>query len=146
MIATSHRSIFVPVIGTLILCTWFALWAWSASPYAQYLQHGSWLDAGPAAFLCRVVPGGDVVVPALLHTTGWVLMTVAMMLPTTLPLLQRFGRMTAARPDSTLLLNLVIGGWLGVWVAFFLFSPSVAWFVFLAVWRSPRVGRPRVGV
>ena len=105
-------------MGGLLLITWIALWTWSISPYAFYLQHGNWLDPGPAAFLCRVIPGGDVVVPAVLHTAGWLLMTTAMMLPTTLPLLEQFRRMTSRRADSTLLVQLVIAGYLGVWTAF----------------------------
>jgi predicted metal-binding membrane protein len=110
--------VFLPIFGGLILFAWFALWAWSASPYAFYLQHGNWLDPGPLAILCRVIPGGDVVVPGALHTLGWVLMTVAMMLPTTLPLVEQFRRVTARRADSTVLVQLVIGGYLAVWTLF----------------------------
>ena len=137
MSAISHRSVFLPVLGGLVLCTWFALWAWSASPYAQYVQHGSWLDPGPAAFLCRVVPGGEVVVPALLHTTAWVMMIVAMMLPTTLPLLDKFQRLTAARADRTLLLQLVVAGYLVVWGAFGLLAHGLDWLVHETLARSP---------
>jgi len=118
MPAATHRSVFLPILGGLVLCTWFALWAWSLSPYAFYLQHGNWLDPGRAAFLCRVVPGGDVVAAAIFHTAGWLLMTVAMMLPTTLPLLDQFRRMIGRRADAALLLNLTIAGYLGVWIAF----------------------------
>src|SRR4029079_16522846 len=88
--ATRHRAIFVPVVGALAAATWLALWAWSASPYARYLQHGGSLASGPGAGLCRIVPGSDVLVPATLHAAGWMLMIVAMMLPTTLPLLDKF--------------------------------------------------------
>jgi predicted metal-binding membrane protein len=129
--------VFLPILGGLILCTWFALWAWSASPYAQYVQHGSWLDLGPAAFLCRVVPGGDVVVPALLHAAAWAMMIVAMMLPTTLPLLDKFQRMTATRTDRTLLMQLVVAGYLVVWIAFGLVAHGLDWLVHEAVVRSP---------
>jgi predicted metal-binding membrane protein len=45
-------------------------------------------------------------------------MTAAMMLPTTLPLLEIVARMGAARRDGRLLLGLVIAGYLGVWSLF----------------------------
>jgi predicted metal-binding membrane protein len=50
--------------------------------------------------------------------SGWVLMTIAMMLPTTLPLVQVFRRLTAARRDGVLLTLIVIAGYLVTWTAF----------------------------
>jgi len=47
-----------------------------------------------------------------------VLMTVAMMLPTVLPLLGIFGRLTEGRTDRRALRTLVIAGYLAVWGAF----------------------------
>jgi predicted metal-binding membrane protein len=47
---------------------------------------------------------------------GWVLMVVAMMVPTTLPLLSLFGRMTARRPERGLR-EILLGGYVLVWVA-----------------------------
>ncbi len=73
---------------------------------------------GLAASICRVVPAGAVVLPAFLYVSGWVLMTVAMMLPTVLPLLNVFGRLTEARPDRRSLRALVIAGYLVVWGLF----------------------------
>ena len=140
MSAARHRSFFLPLLGGLIAFTWFALWAWSASPYGKYLQHGNWFDLGPAAFLCRAVPGGDVVVPALIHTAGWLLMTVAMMLPTTLPLLDQFRRMTARRPDGGRLVLLVIAGYLVVWTLFGLGAHGLDWLVIESASRLPWLG------
>jgi predicted metal-binding membrane protein len=127
--------VFVLVLGGLIVSTWFALWAWSGSPYGQYLQHGNWFDLGPAAFLCRALPGGDVVVP--IHTAAWVLMTIAMMLPTALPLLDQFRRMTAECPDGGILLALVIAGYLAVWTLFGLLAHGLDWLVLESVSRLP---------
>jgi hypothetical protein len=56
--------------------------------------------------------------PGLLYIGGWVLMTAAMMLPTVLPLLERFERLTAARADRRLLVGLLIAGYLLVWAVF----------------------------
>ena len=137
MSAARHRSLFVPLLGGLTACTWFALWAWSASPYGNYLRHGNWFELGPAAFLCRALPGGEVVVPALIHTLGWVLMTTAMMLPTTLPLLDRFRRMTAQRGDGGALVARVIAGYLGVWTLFGLGAHALDWLVLEAAARQP---------
>jgi predicted metal-binding membrane protein len=54
----------------------------------------------------------------LLYVGGWVLMSAAMMLPTTMPLLGIFDRLTAPRPDRAILLALVIVGYLLTWSAF----------------------------
>jgi predicted metal-binding membrane protein len=129
--------VFLWVTGALVAWTWIALWAWSASPYGKYLEHGNWFELGPAAFLCRAVPGGDVVVPALLHAAGWLLMIVAMMLPTTLPLLEQFRRMTVRRPDGQRLLGLVIAGYLVVWTLFGFFAHGLDWLVIETATRQP---------
>ena len=135
--ALRHRAVFVPVLTGLIVVAWVALWAWSTGPYQRYLAHGDWFALGPAAVLCRAVPGGDIIVPALIHTLGWVLMTVAMMLPTTLPLLNQFERMTAARPDGKLLLLLTIAGYLGIWTLFGLMAHAVDWGVHEVFAQAP---------
>src|SRR5262249_31710314 len=63
--------------------------------------------------------------PALLYVSGWILMTTAMMLPTTLPLLNIFRRLTAQRRDRGILLALVIVGYLLIWGAFGLLAHLV---------------------
>ena len=109
------------LVGLLVLlaaASWGALWAWSTSPYARYLVHDSWDDAGALAALCRAIPQGDIVVPALLHAAAWMLMIAAMMLPTTYPLLSMVRRVTAGRPDAGRLLALVVGGFFAAWLGF----------------------------
>jgi predicted metal-binding membrane protein len=118
VVAASPGRAFRALALGLAVAAWLSLWLWSASPYGRYLDHGGWTDAGALAAICRVLPGGDVVVPAALYALGWVLMIAAMMLPTTLPILEMFRRMTAARPDRGRLLGLVIAGYLGAWLAF----------------------------
>ena len=132
-----HRSFFLPLLAGLIALTWLALWAWSGSPYGRYLQHESWFDAGLGARLCSAVPGGSVLVPALFHAAGWVMMITAMMLPTTFPLLEQFRRLTAGRDDQRQLLALVIAGYLGVWGAFGLVAHGLDLGVLAAFARSP---------
>jgi len=114
---SGHDSVFLPVLGGVIAVSWAALAVWSASPYGRYINH-DWTNVGLAARLCTEVPGGDILLPALLYVLGWVLMTTAMMLPTALPLLRVFGRLLAARVDVGRLLAIAVGGYLFVWFGF----------------------------
>ncbi len=63
-------------------------------------------------------PAGGALLPASLYVGGWVLMLTAMMLPTTLPLLETYRRVTHRRPDRRLLVGLVVVGYLSAWLAF----------------------------
>jgi predicted metal-binding membrane protein len=108
----------LPVIGGLIALAWLTLTVWEQSPYGRYLDHGEWLQSGFAAIVCRELPAGSVLLPALFYVAGWALMIVAMMLPTTLQLLAIFARLTAGRADGWLLLTLVIVGYLLIWTVF----------------------------
>jgi predicted metal-binding membrane protein len=116
--ANSRRSPFPLLIGALIALAWITLLIWEQSPYARYLDHGRWTEIGFAASLCRALPAGTVLLPTLLYVGGWLLMSAAMMLPTSLPLLEIFRRLTAARPDHGLLMTLVVLGYLAIWGAF----------------------------
>ncbi|HYC12929.1 MAG TPA: DUF2182 domain-containing protein [Stellaceae bacterium] len=125
--AAGYREAAFGLLGALTLAAWLALWLWQQSPYARFLNHGAWSDAGLIASLCAGIPGGDILVPALLYAAGWVLMTAAMMLPTVFPLLQTFRRLTAARADRGRLLAAVVMGYLGVWALFGLAAHSLDW-------------------
>lgn len=114
---TPHDRYFVPLFAGIVVLAWAALGAWDLSPYARYLDH-DWTRLGLAGSLCGALPAGDVFVPALLYAGGWVLMTAAMMLPTTLPLAMVFRRMTASRPDGRRLVALLFGGYLLAWFGF----------------------------
>lgn len=124
-ILSRHHRVFLPVLVALIALAWMALWAWARSPYGRYLEHADWTASGPAAFLCRIVPAGDVVVPMVLYAVAWILMTTAMMLPTTLPLFGTFDRLTAERPDHGRLLLLLGLGYMAVWGAFGLLAHAL---------------------
>ncbi len=112
------RTSFLPVAGALTLGAWAALWLLGGGPYARYIDHGSWIGAGSALAACHAWPGGAAIVAASLYIAGWLLMTVAMMLPTTLPLLDRFERLVRSRTDRRRLLALVIAGYLFAWTGF----------------------------
>jgi predicted metal-binding membrane protein len=112
------QPLFVPVVAGLIGGIWAALLAWEQSPYGRYLDHGRWTDIGVAGSICSALPGGAVLLPALLYAGGWLLMSAAMMLPTTLPLMNIFRRVTDARSDQAVLLVLLGAGYLFAWAAF----------------------------
>ena len=118
MIAGPRRSYLVPLLSGLVALSWLTLWIWEQSPYGRFLDHGRWTEIGLAASLCSALPAGPVVLPGLLYVGGWLLMSSAMMLPTALPLLGIFDRLTAERPDRRRLVALVITGYLLVWGLF----------------------------
>jgi len=111
MIPIPHRRAFASVFALLVAAAWLALWLWERSPYGRYLHHaelGALVHGEAAAALSQ----------ASVYVAGWLLMTVAMMLPTTLPLLDAFRRMSARRTDAGQLVALVVAGYLAVWLAF----------------------------
>jgi predicted metal-binding membrane protein len=116
--ASDRRALPLALVAALSLGAWGVLAVWSTSPYARYLDHGGWDRLGALAALCRSLPQGEFVVPAALYAIAWVLMIAAMMLPTTLPLLGIFNRVTASRPDAGALLASVIGGYAVAWFGF----------------------------
>ena len=69
---------------------------------------------------------------------GWMLMVVAMMLPTTLPLVSLFARTTAGRPDRrrgmAMLLLAYVAVWLGAGVALHLGDLGIHWLVRHSGW------------
>jgi predicted metal-binding membrane protein len=56
--------------------------------------------------------------PIMVYGGGWVLMSAAMMLPTTLPLIRSFDHIVIERPDRTRLHALPIAGYLLAWIGF----------------------------
>jgi predicted metal-binding membrane protein len=136
MPAASHHSRFLPLTAALTATAWLALWLWGQSPYARRLDHGSWAEIGAAGSFCRALPGGRDMLTGSLVVGGWVLMLSAMMLPTTLPLLDIFRRLTARRADRRSLTALVVIGYLAVWGAFGLAAHLADWGVAAAVRQS----------
>lgn len=85
---------------------WLALAAWNASPHARYLHHDGL--AGSAWTLPATVA---------VYVGGWTLMLIAMMLPSTYPLLHLFERTMSHRSDRTSLVAVLVAGYLAIWVA-----------------------------
>jgi len=112
MFATAHlrsprrdRAFLAASLLGLAVVAWVALWAVDGSPYARYLQHDTPVD-GPLALQVG------------LFTVGWLVMIVAMMLPSSVPLVLTFGAIVSRRPRPGLLTALLIGGYAVVWTAF----------------------------
>ena len=116
--ALDPQMLRVGLVAALSGVAWLALAAWSSSPYGRYLEHGGWADEGPFGALCRSIPQGALIVPAMVYALAWLLMITAMMLPTTLPLLGIFGRVVAARPDAGALMGRVVAGYAIAWLSF----------------------------
>jgi len=120
----------------LTSAAWLALGIWQESPYGRYLDHGNWTEIGLGASICSALPAAGWALPAALYIGGWMLMTAAMMLPTTLPLLDRFRRLVAARPERGRLIALLIAGYLLAWIAFGLAAHLLDTGLYLAARRA----------
>ena len=106
-VRVDERQRFTALLVALIALAWLGLWAGGRSPAGRFLAHEHQAHGGPQG-------------AALLFTSvaGWGLMTVAMMLPTSLPLLTMFHALTRQRPDRARLVALLIAGYLAVWTLF----------------------------
>jgi predicted metal-binding membrane protein len=118
------------LLGGLSLLAWAVLWRWGHSPYLHYVHHA---HRHPA-------PGDGALFAATVFVGGWTLMTVAMMLPTSMPLLAVFSRVAAGRSDRALLLGLVVGGYLATWAAVGLLAYALALGLRTVSERIPWIG------
>ncbi|MBL8056284.1 MAG: DUF2182 domain-containing protein [Anaerolineales bacterium] len=85
---------------------WLALWLWGQSPYSRFLSHHALEQAVQNLAL------------APLFVLSWVVMTTAMMLPTSLPLIGLFQRMIGARRGAAGLIAWLLAGYLLAWTVF----------------------------
>jgi len=122
----AERRGFFALIASLVGFAWMALWIWGRSPYGRYLNHQQLGELGAGALF----------LPITLYLVGWTLMTIAMMLPTALPLLETFRRLTAPREDRSKLIGLVIGGYLAIWIGFGIAAHTADWLLHEIVERS----------
>src|ERR1043165_9521127 len=122
----AERRAFLSLLGSLVGSAWIALWVGSRSPYGRYLSQQQLGELGACSLL----------LPITFYLIAWTLMTVAMMLPTAMPLLEIFRRLTAARKDRSQLLALIISGYLAVWLAFGIAAHIADWFLHEIVERN----------
>jgi predicted metal-binding membrane protein len=119
-----HNRLFVALMVALIALAWLVLWVWGQSPYGRFLSHHS-LEA---------LRGDRTLV--LVFVAGWTLMVVAMMLPTSLPLVALFRTLVRGRPDRARLTVLLIAGYLAVWTLFGVLVYCADWILHGAVEQS----------
>lgn len=100
------RRPLIMLLVVLSALAWLALWWWGQSPYSRYLDHHN----------LNVVTSNLNLIP--LFVAGWVVMTIAMMLPTSLPLITLFDTITRQRLHHTRLVILLVGGYLVAWSIF----------------------------
>lgn len=122
----SDNRVFLVIVGVLVAMAWLGLLLWSHSPYARYLDHEQ-LGRGSLDERLLVLP---------LLIAGWTVMTVAMMLPTSLPLIALFRSMVRQRPERTRLVLLLIAGYIGIWVLFGLVAHLADWGLHQTIDRS----------
>jgi predicted metal-binding membrane protein len=107
------RAILVGSLAGLAAVAWLSLWAWSASPWASYLGHGETGVTGTAG-----VGSAGPLAQASLFVVGWILMIVAMMLPSSVPLVLVFAAVVSRRPGARTLVALLLAGYVAVWSVF----------------------------
>jgi predicted metal-binding membrane protein len=98
------RAILGAALGALAVVAWLSLWLWEGSPYRAFLGHQGGV--------------GPLPVEAALFSLGWVLMIVAMMLPSSIPLVLTFGALVRRRHAPGQLVVLLLLGYLVVWTGF----------------------------
>jgi predicted metal-binding membrane protein len=101
MSALSDHRFRIGLLSAFVTLSWIFLWAWGRTPYGQHFQ-----------------PAATGTFPVLLFALGWTLMTIAMMLPTTFPLLGLFDTMVSDRRHRFLLVGLCVTGYLISWLIF----------------------------
>jgi len=106
----SDRRLLAVLLAALIVLAWLSLWIWSRSPYGRFLSHEE--SAGAEGL------GDRYLVLVLVFVAAWTLMTIAMMLPTSLPLVAFFHSVVRRRPDRLRLVFLLVVGYLSVWTLF----------------------------
>src|SRR5215469_2226193 len=105
--ASRPETILIGLLTALVLLAWYAVWLWGRSPYGHLLLHG------PAHMNVAVQSPWLL---AAIFVTGWTLMTVAMMLPTSFPMIVLFRRILGDRATAAWLLLLLVLGYLGIWL------------------------------
>ena len=119
------RKRFMVLIVALTTLAWLVLWVWGRSPYGRLLSHE---HLGKLT----LKDGGLL----LGFVASWTLMIVAMMLPTSLPLVTLFRALIRHRPDRTWLVVLLITGYLGVWTLFGAVVHLGDWIIHTAIEQS----------
>jgi predicted metal-binding membrane protein len=109
-VPSRDRAILAGSLVAISVAAWLALVLWEGSPYGHYLHHDG---LGEVAGI-----GISLAVGATVFTVGWTLMIVAMMLPSSVPLVVTFAALVGRRARPMQLVALLLVGYLLVWAAF----------------------------
>lgn len=116
------QKLFLGSIVSLVTLAWVALWQLGRSPYGRLPggAAGTAAHRGATAHFFCVIGGASSRHPnlVLLFVAGWILMSAAMMLPTSLPLIAFFHAFVRARPNRGALVVSLVTGYLLVWAGF----------------------------
>jgi predicted metal-binding membrane protein len=105
---TRYRNRLAVSLGGTVAAAWALLWWLERTPWgALFHAHG-----GAHAHAGHAQP---LTVTAAAFVIGWTLMTVAMMLPSTFPLVEIFRRLVRRRRHAAALVGVLTGGYLVVW-------------------------------
>lgn len=98
------RTILAGLLVALAAVAWLSMWLWASSPYGRYLHHAGGVAAWP--------------LEATVFGLGWLLMIVAMMLPSSIPLAMTFAAIVGRRRRPGRLVGLLLLGYVVVWGGF----------------------------
>ena len=98
------RVVLSGALGALSIVAWISLWWWEDSPYKAFLGHQGGI--------------GPLPIEATLFSVGWALMIIAMMLPSSIPLVLTFGALVRRRRTPGRLVALLLLGYLVIWTVF----------------------------
>src|SRR5262245_14182204 len=101
-----ERWLYAGALAALIGGAWAVLAGLGASTYAPYLSH---------QFLSETRDWPSVAARVALFLVGWTVMSIAMMLPSSLPLLTVFHTITSG---AWRLVALLVSGYLCIWAVF----------------------------
>jgi predicted metal-binding membrane protein len=99
-VQTWHRTLLIGSVGVISATAWLALWQFGVTLHTSVHHHHT-ATASPVA---------------LVFVGAWTVMTAAMMLPTSVPLIATFDTIAGERRDRLFLIALVIGGYLAAWM------------------------------
>jgi predicted metal-binding membrane protein len=99
-------GILVGLLAAMVLVAWCALWLWGKSAYGHVLVHG---------FRHLGTTSQSIALLVFIFVISWTLMTVAMMLPTSIPLVVLFHRMVRNRKSAAWLVTILLFGYVATW-------------------------------
>lgn len=111
---TWDRTLLIGSVGLLSVAAWVALWLFGTTLHSPAHHHLADSSSVFGLFM-------------FLFVGGWTVMTLAMMLPTSLPIISTFQTIAGQRQDRPLLIGLLIVGYLAIWtlVGFVVYAGGV---------------------